>query len=58
LGLSGAGAGDQRFKMNRRGVASTYIVHARVGRAYRVGATYKDAAHAAGGTHWTYLKVT
>ena len=48
MGLSGAGAGDQR-----RGVASTYIVHARVGRAYRVGATYKDAAHAAGGTHWT-----
>lgn len=46
------------FKMNRRGSATASILHLRSGHRYRVGAAFRDAAHAAGGTAWTYFKVT
>ncbi len=46
------------FKMNGRGSATASLLHLSRGRSYRVGAAFRDAAHAPGGTPWTYLKVT
>jgi hypothetical protein len=46
------------FKMNHRGSATASLLHLRTGHSYRVGAAFRDAAHAPGGTAWTYLRVT